>query len=163
MALQEWELQQRLSALLPLGEGELNQILSYVATLPTPEAKEYLNDLLGDSPEALKFIAAFNESRADSNPSANGMADSKGGQLAPPDYQSPPANPQNGSNMPNPDAKTAFSDSRATDQNNAGQVNQPASFAPPPMPPPTTSRSSARHHTNQVIEAGKIRAQDEVC
>lgn len=42
--------------------------------------------------------------------------------------------------------------------------NQPPNHAPPSYPPPQdgASRATARHHTNQVIEAAKIRARDEV-
>lgn len=42
----------------------------------------------------------------------------------------------------------------------------PPSYAPPSHPPPAAGASRAkaiRHHTNQVIEAAKIRAIDEVC
>ena len=38
-------------------------------------------------------------------------------------------------------------------------------FAPPKHPPPNraTNQITAHRHTNQVIEAGKVRARDEVC
>ena len=38
-------------------------------------------------------------------------------------------------------------------------------FAAPKYPPPNraTHQATAHHHTNQVIEAGKVRARDEVC
>lgn len=42
----------------------------------------------------------------------------------------------------------------------------PPSYPPPSHPPPTNGSSRARaihHHTNQVIEAAKVRARDEVC
>jgi hypothetical protein len=42
----------------------------------------------------------------------------------------------------------------------------PPSYAPPSHPPPAAGASRAkaiRHHTNQVIEAAKVRARDEVC
>jgi len=41
----------------------------------------------------------------------------------------------------------------------------PPDYAPPSYPPPQNGASRAtatRHHTNQVIEAAKIRARDEV-
>jgi len=43
--------------------------------------------------------------------------------------------------------------------------DQPPDYAPPPYPPSNNgaSRGTAiRHHTNQVIEASKVRARDEV-
>ncbi len=43
--------------------------------------------------------------------------------------------------------------------------NQPPEFAPPSYPPPKNGASKAtavRRHTNQVIEAAKVRARDEV-
>jgi hypothetical protein len=49
------------------------------------------------------------------------------------------------------------------------QVDNKATMAPsyslPPYAPPTSgpSRPQHRHHTNPVIEAGKVRARDEVC
>jgi hypothetical protein len=44
---------------------------------------------------------------------------------------------------------------------------QPPQYMPPPGPPPRNGALrpaiSARPHTNQVIEAAKVRARDEVC
>ena len=43
--------------------------------------------------------------------------------------------------------------------------DQPPQFAPPPYPPPNNAANRAvaiRHHTNQVTEAAKVRARDEV-
>ena len=78
-------------------------------------------------------------------PISKQAADSKDTQppdYAPPSYPPPPAAPQ------------------PADSNNT----QPSNYAPPSYPPPTNgaSRAAARHHTNQVIEAGKVRARDEV-
>lgn len=45
------------------------------------------------------------------------------------------------------------------------KFEQPPGYAPPSYPPPTNGASrerTIRHHTNQVIEAAKIRAKDEV-
>ncbi|KAI1775787.1 zf-C2HC5-domain-containing protein [Hypoxylon cercidicola] len=55
----------QLSRLLPLPEGELKQILDYAATLSKPEAAEHFRNLLGESPEAVDFIASFNAKRQD--------------------------------------------------------------------------------------------------
>lgn len=66
-----------------------------------------------------------------------------------------PSQSLNGSHIPTPDPK----------QSANGKSGQPPSYAPPSYPPPKTAPRAAgptRHHTNQVIEAAKIRARDEV-
>ncbi|KAL2356697.1 C2HC5 finger protein [Cryomyces antarcticus] len=62
MALSIWALP-RLSKLLPLDEDSLKQIITYTDTLPREAAAEHLKNLLGDSPQALEFIASFNSRR----------------------------------------------------------------------------------------------------
>lgn len=162
MALQDWELQQQLSTLLPLDDGELKQILGYANSLPRSEAGEYLHDLLGDSPEALRFVGSFSERRAEVNGDVakHAMEDSK----------SPPTESANllssndrsridGKDVPSDDVKTgAFIDTMGANQSTAGSSGQPPAYAPPPMPPPTSgsSRAAARRHTNPVIEVGKF-------
>lgn len=59
----------QLQRLLPLPDEELTQILDYAATLSKPEAADHFRNLLGDSPEAIDFIASFNSRRQD--PKAN--------------------------------------------------------------------------------------------
>ena len=154
---QEWALQQQLLGLLPLGEGELTQILSYAGTLQIQEANIYLNDLLGDSPEALRFITTYNESRA--APSGEeGYPAEKGGKHMPSSNIMAST-----ADMAGSDVKSApLDEKKAINQRPTSQSNQPPSYAPPSMPPPTASRARARNHTNQVIEAGKVRARDEV-
>lgn len=173
MAPSEQELHQQLSAVLPLGDDEVSQVLTQARSLPSGEASEYLSSLVGDSPEALRFISSFSESRSASangekaalaardaasmpvaqhNPTSTQTSypadvkappvhdhhDEKRGLDGPPAYAPPPGNPPAGGNPP--------------------------AFAPPSSAPPAsaTSRARARHHTNQVIEAGKVRARDEV-
>ncbi|KAK9368291.1 hypothetical protein V1509DRAFT_83416 [Lipomyces kononenkoae] len=64
MALEQWALPQ-LSELLPsLDEGSLKQIIVYTDALPDAKAAEHLSGLLGDSPQALEFIASFNKHRS---------------------------------------------------------------------------------------------------
>ncbi|KIW90056.1 uncharacterized protein Z519_09487 [Cladophialophora bantiana CBS 173.52] len=49
-------------------------------------------------------------------------------------------------------------------QTGDGKRDQPPAYAPPSYPPPRNAASrtrSIRRHTNQVIEAGKVRARDE--
>ncbi|TWU78508.1 hypothetical protein ED733_008994 [Metarhizium rileyi] len=53
----------QLSQLLPLPEEQLQQVLQYASTLPKTEAATHFNNLLGDSPLAVEFIASFNSHR----------------------------------------------------------------------------------------------------
>ncbi|KAJ4297837.1 hypothetical protein N0V90_005733 [Kalmusia sp. IMI 367209] len=62
MDLSAWALPQ-LSKLLPLDQDSLKQIISYADSLPNAEAAQHLQDLLGDSPQALEFITSFNNRR----------------------------------------------------------------------------------------------------
>ncbi|KAI0397842.1 zf-C2HC5-domain-containing protein [Xylariaceae sp. FL0594] len=55
----------QLSRLLPLPDNELKQVLEYAATLSKVEAAEHFGNLLGDSPQAVDFIASFNSRRRD--------------------------------------------------------------------------------------------------
>ncbi|KAI0008072.1 zf-C2HC5-domain-containing protein [Xylariaceae sp. FL0662B] len=59
----------QLSRLLPLPDDELNQVLDFAATLSNAEAAEHFRDLLGDSPEAVDFIATFNSKRQEKSSS----------------------------------------------------------------------------------------------
>ncbi|KAI1276815.1 putative zinc finger motif, C2HC5-type-domain-containing protein [Xylaria sp. FL0933] len=58
----------QLSRLLPLPDDELKQVLDYAATLSKSEAADHFRNLLGDSPEAVDFIASFNSRRQDPKP-----------------------------------------------------------------------------------------------
>ncbi|OAL50225.1 C2HC5 finger protein [Pyrenochaeta sp. DS3sAY3a] len=62
MDLSSWALPQ-LSKLLPLDDESLKQVLSYTETLSQREAADHLQNLLGDSPQALEFITSFNNRR----------------------------------------------------------------------------------------------------
>ncbi|KAJ4317737.1 hypothetical protein N0V94_004810 [Neodidymelliopsis sp. IMI 364377] len=62
MSLSEWALPQ-LSKLLPLDNDSLKQIISYTESLPNREAADHLQNMLGDSPQALEFISSFNNRR----------------------------------------------------------------------------------------------------
>lgn len=55
----------QLSRLLPLPDEDLQQVLTYAATLSKPEAVEHFRNLLGDSPDAVDFISSFNSRRQD--------------------------------------------------------------------------------------------------
>lgn len=62
MSLTTWAVPQ-LSKILPLDEESLKEIVVYADTLPKDAAAEHLKNLLGDSPQALEFIASFNSRR----------------------------------------------------------------------------------------------------
>lgn len=55
----------QLSRLIDLPEPDLQQVLDYALTLSKPEAAEHFGNLLGDSPQAIEFISAFNGRRKD--------------------------------------------------------------------------------------------------
>ena len=113
MALHQWALPQ-LSELLPLDEAELKQILTYSDTLSNSQAAENFSELLGDSPEAVRFITAYNERRTALN---NGMATTTTNGAE--EHYEPPPGP--------PPSHTA----------NADEVYQP-----PPGPPPSKSANA---------------------
>jgi hypothetical protein len=62
MDLAIWALPQ-ISKLLPIDEDSLKQIISYTDSLSNSEAADHLQNLLGDSPQALEFITSFNNRR----------------------------------------------------------------------------------------------------
>jgi hypothetical protein len=168
MTAQEWELEQQLGAVLPLGESELNQILVYIATLPDPEAAAHLKDLLGESPEASNFIASYNEYRmSNKTEGVNGNANDH--------HSTAEKMPVTSQNPPSYDKGISTNDADTHVVNTANDIkhsqsvsafcadpSQPRSYAPPSGPPPEFSRAAARRHTNLVIEAARVRAQDEV-
>lgn len=183
MALQQWELQQQLATILPIDNEELKQILTYADSLPPDQASEHFSELLGDSPEAFKFINTYRERRSEMNGavSAQSMNGSKGLAAASVDPVDA-ANQSTTDNTFDEDVKTPFStDTKHSQQapvmpadllpNYAPPSHPPpasgsSSYAPPPGAPPvggTNSRFAARHHTNIVIEAAAVRARDEVC
>ena len=143
--LEQWALPQ-LGDLLPLSEGELKQIVSYVETQSDPETETHLHELLGDSPEATQFTAQFIERREFLRASARKqMSDEKSSSAL--NTAGTISNGATGASRPTPDVK-----------------GNPPAYAPPAGPPPANvaGRAAARHHTNQVIEAAKVRARDEV-
>lgn len=58
----------QLSMLLGLPDSDLKQILDYANTLSKAEAADHFKNLLGDSPQAIEFISAFNSKRQDPKP-----------------------------------------------------------------------------------------------
>jgi hypothetical protein len=160
MELREWELQQQLSTILPLEEAELTQILDHVNRLSTPEATGYFNDLLGDSPEALKFIAAYHDARINTGADGDlGEVKSESHRSGQPSSEAVPevTRVESGSGA----QSTTISNEKG-DKWRAPTTAEPPAYAPPPGRPPQPARAPIRLHTNPVIEAGDVRAQDEV-
>ncbi|KAF3767119.1 hypothetical protein M406DRAFT_288095 [Cryphonectria parasitica EP155] len=60
----------QLSMLLGLPDSELKQIIDYANTLSKAEAADHFKNFLGDSPQAIEFISAFNSRRQDPKPPA---------------------------------------------------------------------------------------------
>ncbi|KAF1951005.1 zf-C2HC5-domain-containing protein [Byssothecium circinans] len=77
MDLANWALPQLLK-LLPLDEESLKQVISYTETLPNREAADHLQNLLGDSPQALEFITSFNNRRRPQASSSSNQQSSNG-------------------------------------------------------------------------------------
>lgn len=178
MALQQWELQQQLATILPIDNEELKQILSYADSLPPEQASEHFSELLGDSPEALRFITTYRERRSEMGGAAPAQSvnGSKGQAAASVNPFDPPPD-----NNFDEDVKTPYSsDTKHTQQAPVMPADLLPSYAPPSNPPPASgsssyalppgapptsganSRLAARHHTNPVIEAAALRARDEV-
>ncbi len=55
----------QLSRLIDLPDSDIQQVLEYASTLSKPEAAEHFKNLLGESPQAVEFISAFNSRRQD--------------------------------------------------------------------------------------------------
>lgn len=136
MSLQQWALP-RLAPLLQADNDALIQVIDHAATLSDDEADKHLRSLLGDSPEAIEFTNGFIKHRSimEMKPRSDGPA------------------------APSTDKSHTRADSKA-----ATPV-----YAPPPGPPPSDTRPRVhavaprrRPHTNPVIEAGEVRARDEV-
>lgn len=153
IALEQWALPE-LGHLLPLSEDELKQIITYVEPLSDPETEAHLQELLGDSPEVTQFTTQFIERREFLRASARKqMSDEKSSLgLSPAGTSSNGATNASKTHQPTPDIKG----------NPPAYV--PPAYVPPAGPPPANAagRAAARHHTNQVIEAAKVRARDEV-
>lgn len=168
MDFQQW-VRPELRKLLPLDDQELGQVISYTNTLPDSEAAQHLENLLGDSPQSMSFIASFMSHRAKSGAqqAAGGHSGEKGGnphQLASnnPFYIPPtPAVPSVGSASAL-SAPSASSDSKPPIYDAASHL--PAYAAVPSGPPVLSgpSRHSGGPHVNNVIRASNLRARDEV-
>lgn len=123
-----------LGEILPLSDGELEQIISYARRLDNAEAAQHLENLLGNSPKSVDFISFFLDTRT----TLSTCQDVDGSQ-------------------------PAIGDS------NSKIVDHESEKHPPPyveIPATQNGRRFNQHatarHTNDIIEAGKIRARDEV-
>ncbi|KAF2765346.1 hypothetical protein EJ03DRAFT_377860 [Teratosphaeria nubilosa] len=161
MALEQWALP-KLHDLLPLDDAELRQVIQHTNSLPDDQASANLGGLLGDSPEAIEFISNFMERRV-----AGGSAkvdiliktDSHDEKTYPPMSDSKGAVTNDGN----------IGTSTSVHQNGTSSSKDVPQYAPPAGQPPGYNESMkpkrhqvpAHHHTNAVIEAGKVRARDE--
>src|ERR1700753_50809 len=132
MALEQWGLVDDAKH-LPLDQETLDEIVTYAIQLPEDQAAEHLRGVLGDSPEALDFIIAFNTKR----PAPSKVTMSK--QQNDVDLKSP---------MDSKDSKKGVPEKQPPPPYQSGYAQ---------------NSSAARHrpHTNAVIEAGRVRARDE--
>lgn len=155
LALRQWALPE-LRKLLPLNDGELEQILSYTGMLPDSEATQNLETLLGDSPESLQFIASYIEHRAVLN--AAKQAGSSDNQNTAYWHTS----------RGTAGKFSAASSGQVPTQRNSSMASDPPVYdAPLRRWPAIGCADSAggfvRHyHTNEVVEASNRRAVDEV-
>lgn len=124
-----------------------------------------VEELLGNSPNALRFIATYIERRRDL---AAGLA-KQGAEYGSGNSAAQPYSGQSGSSPESPNVRKmdlAAPNMGQRQQNGGGSQDHPLPlYAPPSGPPPASSRPvSTRQyiHTNPVIEAGKERARDEV-
>ena len=147
-SLQEWALPE-LANLLPLDPEELKQIIAYAGTLSDNETNAHLTELLGGSAESRQFIDQFVERRQYLQAhQRKQMSDEK--------YSPVVAQTINNPNGP--------SQSSQPTQAPQAMKDAPPAYLPPAGRPPVNGAgiAAARHHSNPVIEAGKVRAKDEV-
>lgn len=173
MALQQWALP-RLQGLLPLDEGELEQIVSYASKLSDSETVQHLENLLGDSPQSLAFITSFVQRRAELHAGRpTDKTDNVGEEFAAPTYPPPSfggqadgrsSDSKNTTHSSNEKASMALAanSDKGLRQQNSHMDSAPPAYAPSPGPWPAGGPTFHRPHTNEVNEAGKLRARDEV-
>ncbi|KAK8080841.1 hypothetical protein PG997_008659 [Apiospora hydei] len=132
----------QLSRLLPLPDEDLQQVLTYAATLSKPEAVEHFRNLLGDSPDAVDFISSFNSRRQDPKPAPAPQPSKKKAPLHTPA-------PRQVTNL-GPAPGTAYNKKSLEDDYRSGASSRAASPAKPPAksatpPPPKPPPSAAGH------------------
>lgn len=152
----------QLSRLLPLPDEELKQVLDYAAGLSKSEAANHFRDLLGDSPEAVDFIASFNSKRQDPHPPVTAAPQSsidsvpKSGRGPAKKKKAPLHTPAPRKVLDSgPRLGTAYS---KKELDNDYEVRRPG----PSMPPPTTAsvsiKSAVQKSSTPPPQASKPRA-----
>jgi hypothetical protein len=135
-----------LANILGLEVAEISQILSHADGLPVEDACVYFRELLGTSRDAQVFIERYRSHRL-SLKGANSQASH--------DNSSRDSQPNRHGGQ---DSKLALNNTGHTGRlgsASTSNVQAPRYAAPPGLPP-------VYHHTNIVIEAGRVRARDEV-
>ncbi|KAK8105301.1 hypothetical protein PG999_008660 [Apiospora kogelbergensis] len=163
----------QLSRLLPLPDEDLQQVLTYAATLSKPEAVEHFRNLLGDSPDAIDFISSFNSRRQDPKaapapqPSSSAQSQSNTDGVPKPSRNNKkkkaplhtPAPRQVTNNGPAPG--TAYNKrNNLEDDYRSGSSSRAASPAKPPAksatpPPPKPPPSAAGHLISDLPNKSK--------
>ncbi|KAK7926862.1 hypothetical protein PG985_003860 [Apiospora marii] len=159
----------QLSRLLPLPDEDLQQVLTYAATLSKPEAVEHFRNLLGDSPDAVDFISSFNSRRQDPKsapaPQASSSSQSTSGGVPKPARNNnkkkkaplhTPA-PRQVTNL-GPAPGTAYNKRNLEDDYRSGASSRAASPAKPPAksatpPPPKAPPSAAGHLISDLTKS----------
>lgn len=135
------KMEQELAAVLPIDEDGSAQILSHANNISLEDACSYLYDLLGDSEEVMSFLDKYRKARASREltaPQGDGKNQSK-----------------TMLRTQRPDSKI-LSDTDRSSMTPSKDTSAPRNYDPPPGLPPV------HQHTNPVIEAGRVRARDEV-
>ncbi|RAH42678.1 zf-C2HC5-domain-containing protein [Aspergillus brunneoviolaceus CBS 621.78] len=112
----------RLAELLPLDQESLTQIIDYAASLSKEEGANHLKNLLGDSPAAFEFIAAFS-SRRSAPPPQRSAASSPAPTSAPAPSSTSSAPPRNTSSSSGRKGKKS-----KPPLHSAGPVRRPENF-----------------------------------
>lgn len=130
----------QLSALLPLEDGDLREVISYTNTLSDQAAVEHLEQLLGTSDSSTSFIEQFIKKR--NGLSGDASRDIKSASYAPP-HGPPPV------------------DSKHVNGGKEIQAPLPPAYTPSEFHQPGPQSATVYQHTNPVIEAAHLRARDE--
>lgn len=154
-----------LSELLPLSDGELEQIISHASELDDAEVAQHLGSLLGDSPKSLEFISYILDARTTLSVRQ--------------DVQVGESSSSSTTDSAHKNNKTEVLPRTIDDAMNGSQsvtgdldskvIDQISGHQPPPYAAISESQTARRinqytstQHTNDLIEASKIRARDEV-
>lgn len=145
-----------LRELLPLSDGELEQIILHASELDDAEATQHFGSLLGDSPKSLEFISYFLDARKTLSVRQDIDAGDSSSFLATDSAHMNEETGVNGSQL-----TTSGLDSKLVDQKSASQP-PPYAASPGSQTVRRINQYTSTHHTNDLIEVSKIRARDEV-